>query len=319
MLHENIRLKYLITVLLLAIIPLSYANTQYRKDKDLVRTKHLKSGSRKIAITPVQPDAVQQRADDEAMQDTNPFVLSLYQPNYLLPAYYTFSPYHKIYQDNTPDAQKIQHVDVKFQFSIKIPIIVKILHLPSTLYLAYTQLSYWQAYNHSPFFRESNYEPALFISNNINWQWPFGWQMKFLNIGAMHESNGKGGKLERSWNRLYSEFIFGKGRWMVEFEPWFALDDSSIRLHNPDIEHYLGHGLMIVAYKIHNNTISLKTYNNLESGFHRGSFQLSWSFPISTHLKGYVQYFNGFGQSLIEYNHRTSNSFGVGISISDWI
>ncbi len=41
---------------------------------------------------------------------------------------------------------------MKFQISFKVPIWKNILDYPSTLFLAYTQRSYWQAYAHDPFF-----------------------------------------------------------------------------------------------------------------------------------------------------------------------
>ncbi len=58
----------------------------------------------------------------------------------------------------------------------------------------------------------------------------------------------------------------------------------------------------------------------LESGFDRGALQASWSFPLFDYpyLKGYVRYFNGYGESLIDYNNK-SQTLGVGISITDWL
>jgi len=57
--------------------------------------------------------------------------------------------------------------------------------------------------------------------------------------------------------------------------------------------------------------------NNLTSDG-KGALELSYSFPLYGKLKGYLQYFNGYGQSLIDYNAR-ANSFGIGVAISDWL
>jgi phospholipase A1 len=58
--------------------------------------------------------------------------------------------------------------------------------------------------------------------------------------------------------------------------------------------------------------------NNLRDD-NRGAVELSYSFPIRhTRLKGYLKYFNGYGESLIDYNHRIQ-SFGVGFLLSDWL
>jgi phospholipase A1/A2 len=264
--------------------------------------------------TPVDARVIQEQKVEESA-----FSILPYKPNYLLPFYYTFDPYREIYEGSTPDDQNIKKTEIKFQFSFKVPVWQKMFGKPVSLYVAYTQLSYWQAYQQSPFFRETNYEPEIFASYKIDKNILGNWQLNFVNLGAVHQSNGRGGDLERSWNRVYLVFITSLNNWMFELKSWFAIRDSSFREHNPDILRYLGHGKMIIAYKFHNNnTLALETRNNLESGFSRGALQFTWSFPLIKKIKGYVQIFSGYGQSLIEYDHYT-NSIGIGFALNDYV
>ena len=60
--------------------------------------------------------------------------------------------------------------------------------------------------------------------------------------------------------------------------------------------------------------------NAMESGFSKGTVELSWSFPLGNYeyFRGYVQYFNGYGQSLVDYNQHV-NSIGIGVSFTDFL
>ena len=57
--------------------------------------------------------------------------------------------------------------------------------------------------------------------------------------------------------------------------------------------------------------------NNLEKDTNRGAVQLGYSFPFNDRVKGYVQYFNGYGESLIDYN-RFQERISIGFKLSDW-
>lgn len=266
----------------------------------------------------VYADVVDQRVKDEDAIKNNPFLILPYEPTYILPAYYTQDPDYTAYQNETPSNEKLNNTELKFQFSFKVPIVKNIWHHKSNLFFAYSQLSYWQAYDSSAFFRETNYEPEMFVSNWWNKKLIDGWKWKFFDYGLVHQSNGRGGDNERSWNRTYIRGTFAKNQWMVSLQPWYIIHDSTTEDHNPDIGHYLGYGQAIIAYKYKKQTFSLSLENEAESRFARGSEILAWSFPLTAHLKGYVQAFSGFGQSLIEYNHYT-NSIGLGVALNDWV
>jgi len=261
-------------------------------------------------------------ADDRAQRENeippNFFAVTFYKPTYVFPYYYTRSPYTSIYQSNTPNNEEIMRSEVKFQLSFKVPIWKNIFNYPSNLYLAYSQMSYWQAYNKTAFFRETDYEPEMFLANEVNWQILKHWNINFLNVGAVHQSNGKGGSLERSWNRVYLEAVSSSDHWLFSVRPWLVFHDQSWAKYNPDIASYLGYGEIVLAYKFNQQVIALQTHNIFERGGRRVTGELTWSFPISSYLNGYFQFFSGYGQSLIEYDHRT-NSAGIGIALSNWV
>lgn len=258
------------------------------------------------------------RAKKEENIFPNSFAIVFYKPTYVLPYYYTGSPYYSVYNNNTPQDERLKNSEIKYQLSFKVPVWKNIFHYSTTLFLAYTQLSYWQAYNKTAFFRETDYEPELFIANEINLHLFGEWHTNFLNLGAVHQSNGYGGSMERSWNRIYLELIASNDNWMISLKPWFVIHDSALHRYNPDIVSYLGHGQVLVAYKYYRQVFSVIGRSFLEHGGRRSTGEFTWSFPITSNLSGYFQVFSGYGQSLIEYDHRT-NSVGIGIALSNWV
>ncbi|MHB1240276.1 MAG: phospholipase A [Gammaproteobacteria bacterium] len=259
------------------------------------------------------------RAPTELAQPAppNPFNISLYKPNYLIPYSYMTSPDRAVYAGHSPDGEQISHSEVQFQISLKVPVLADIAKTRVSLYGAYTQTSFWQAYNRSAFFRESDYEPEVFLE--YSWQRPLpgGWQWQLADLGFVHQSNGQGGTLERSWNRVYLSGTLVRQRWTVYLQAWHAIRGAGLLQHNPDISRYLGYGKWRVTYHRGRQSFSLMSRNNLTSGFSRGAWKLSWSFPLVQKLNGYVQVFSGYGQSLLEYNHRTT-AVGVGVAIKNW-
>lgn len=261
--------------------------------------------------SPKKESLIEKRLDALKSAEKNPFAIAFYRPTYILPIYYTDSPYTAVYRQNTPNNQSVMHNELKAQLSLMVPVIPRLMNDKTSLNIAYTQLNYWQVYASSQYFRETNYEPEIFISHHPRSNW-------LISAGLDHQSNGRGGDLERSWNRVIVSNLFSGENWLFGIRVWnLIFKNGSSNLHNADIAHYLGYDAILFSYKFHSLTASIQV-QNLESKLARGSTVLTISYPISKNFSLYGQYFNGYGQSLIEYNHKTQSA-GIGIALNDWI
>lgn len=248
------------------------------------------------------------------------FRLLPHRLNYLMPARYTTqvnerpgtpAPDHGINFD-----LPIQPAEAKFQFSIKVKAWEDIFGNNGDLWLAYTQQSNWQLYNHgiSAPFRETDYEPEVMLTLRTKAE-VLGWDWKLLNVGFVHQSNGQPLPFSRSWNRLYAQLGFEKGRWTMIARPWIRIPEKASGDDNPDIRDYLGDGDIRVAYQRNRQVYSLLGRYSVSG--QRGFAQFEWAFPISGALRGYLQASQGYGESLIDYNHAQA-TLGVGFLLLPW-
>jgi len=208
--------------------------------------------------------------------------------------------------------------EAKYQISFKIPLLTGILDKRTTLWFGYTQQSFWQVYNQdeSAPFRETNYEPELFFRYQTDYRIGPG-TLNGVTIGFNHQSNGQSEPRSRSWNRIMASAAYSYDRWLFVVQPWYRIKESS-KDDNEDIESYLGYADYLAVYKLtEDRTFSLKLRNNLESD-NKTSVEFGYSFPMGDSLKGFFQYYNGYGESLIDYNRRIER-FGFGIMLNDWL
>ncbi|MFT5730004.1 MAG: phospholipase A1 [Desulforhopalus sp.] len=165
-------------------------------------------------------------------------------------------------------------------------------------------------------FRDTNHEPEIWLQSRHKWQ-ILGLTNSVSQIGFNHQSNGRGGDLSRSWNRIFVNFIFEKTNFALSIKPWIDIGENK---DNPDIDDFLGYGEIRAGYAWKDHTLGIMIRNVLESSFEKGTVELSWSFPLWSYeyLRGYVQYFNGYGESLVDYD-RHANTIGVGVSVTDFL
>lgn len=245
--------------------------------------------------------------------------------NYILPAYVHLNPNRNPYtptqlqQNFTPS--QMQALEFKFQLSVKTKAAQNLFDTNADLWFGYTQVSHWQVYNkyESRPFRAHDYEPELFLTQSVASELPFGGRLRMLGVGAVHHSNGQSDPLSRSWNRAY---VMGGAEWgnlTVLPRLWTRLIYQYAKKpnDNPDIVDYYGYGDVRFLYQLNSDkTISgLARYNPMTG---KGALQLDYVYPIKKGVSGYVQLFQGYGQSIIDYNHK-STSIGVGVMLNDWM
>ncbi|RXJ96158.1 phospholipase [Malaciobacter molluscorum] len=235
------------------------------------------------------------------------FGLYPYKTNYLLPVTY-----------DTKQREGRDQYETKFQFSIEKPLFYNVFGLNETISFGYTQTSYWQTSEDSAPFRETNYEPEVFVTI------PYGNKqssLKAYKISLLHQSNGQDKEDSRSWNRIYLESYFQYTNLFFVPRIWYRIPESKNSDDNKDIEKYLGYGDITLIYPYKKHTFELKLRNNLRlNEDNKGSAEFNWSFPLPSFLSfantfGYLQVFTGYGNSLIDYD-KHMNKIGIGIAFS---
>ncbi|MDG1750626.1 MAG: phospholipase A, partial [Thalassotalea sp.] len=241
---------------------------------------------------------------------SNPYVLTPHKMNYFLPATYSNDINTAPYKNYSNWGDNLDSTEAKFQISVKVPLNHGDLFIKGDkVYFGFTLESWWQVYNDdiSRPFRETNYQPEGFYMAPLDWH-PLGTNTGFI-LGFEHQSNGRSGLLSRSWNRVYANFLFEKENLALSFRPWWRIPEGNAVSSqnnsaddNPDITDYMGHFELSAVYKLNGKyEISAQVRENFSE--HNGSIELGLTFPLWGKLRGYAQYFNGYGESLVDYNH----------------
>ena len=232
----------------------------------------------------------------------NALGIELYKFNYLLPV---------TYAKTVPDDGR-KSVETKFQISLAKPLFYDVFGLRESLVAAYTQTSWWQITKKSSPFRETNYQPEIFL-NFASPKYLEKIGVQNLKFGLLHESNGRDGTNSRSWNRAYVQGDLVYGDLTISPRVWSVIGEKN---DNKEILNYIGHGDLRLSYKLNNQIFSLMLRNNLHfDKTNKGTAELSYMFPIfSSGVYGYLQYFTGYGESLIDYDRHT-DKVGLGFVI----
>ena len=251
--------------------------------------------------------------------------LRAYQPVYLMPAFWTSYKNERpqsLNEQNTVPVGKEQNLtsmETKFQLSLKTKAVENLLGDNGDVWLGYTQSSRWQVYNgdESRPFRETNYEPEASLMFRTNYTL-LGLYGRLLGVTLNHQSNGRSDPLSRSWNRVIFNLGFEKDNFALMLRPWYRIEEDRSDDNNPEIKNYIGRGDMLAFYRWKEHDFSLMLRHSLKGGDDsHGAAQFDWVFPISGKLRGHFQLFDGYGESLIDYNHRATY-VGLGVSLMNW-
>ncbi|MCB2019201.1 MAG: phospholipase A, partial [Burkholderiaceae bacterium] len=272
------------------------------------------------AATPEKDTTLSKVWELDAADKQAPFRLLTYKANYLLPARYSTSPNtlpHSPNPNNTVTTPlDLDSTEAKFQLSVRLKAADNLFGDNGALWFGYTQQSNWQVYNASQSrpFRETDYEPEAILSFRTDAD-VLGWRWRLLNFGFVHQSNGRSDPLSRSWNRVYAQFGLERGDFTLLVQPWYRLPESASNDDNPDIQDYMGSGELRLIYANAGHALSAQARYSFSGN--AGGLKLEWAFPLIDQLKGYLQITSGYGESLIDYNHK-QNTIGLGLLLLPW-
>ena len=223
-----------------------------------------------------------------------------------------YEPFYFIAGMKSPNA--------KFQISFKYQLLYNEGYLATNLpalkgfHLAYTQTSLWDWNGPSAPFFDTSYKPEfLYSRERVAGGGTMDWFQLDLQGGVKHESNGKDGSNSRSLNLTYLRPTLTLGRdngLQLTLQPraWVYLGDLS---DNPDIADYRGYADLraILGWK---RGLQLSAFGRMGREANHASLQLDLTYPAmrifrSFSLYLHVQYFTGYGESLLEYNRRSEN------------
>jgi len=260
--------------------------------------------------------------EPEAKRGT--FVVRTYQPNFLLPVHYSNSINKMPTSPTHPDGgdfSAYRQTEAELQLSLRAKVVENFLLPNADVWVAYTQQSIWQLWNgqdSSPF-RSSDYEPeAMYvvpIPDKLG-ALPSDWRWRMALAGIAHESNGQADPLSRSWNRAYVGTAFTHDDFAFEARFNHRLAESGVD-DNPNITDYIGNTELTASWYPGETTMQLAARTSFKSTS-RGSLQFNWTHPVFANkpdgLRWYVQLFSGYGETMLDYNHRQT-SVGLGFTL----
>ncbi|MEK6697442.1 MAG: phospholipase A [Nitrospirota bacterium] len=211
----------------------------------------------------------------------------------------------------------------RFQISFKYLLTDKIIRGDDSLFLGYTQTSVWDLSSSSVPFYDTSYRPSLFYEVADTARIRRKGSLPWLQVGYEHESNGKAGADSRSMNIVFVRpcFYFGKPEdTHFRFAPkvWAYVGGGG----NSEMEHYRGYADLLGILEVGKGSGFFSESQlavTLRKGAHGhyGSVQADGAYPLGSTFYLHLQYFNGFGETILDYNKRETQ-YRLGIMLITW-
>ncbi|TEA79789.1 phospholipase A [Allopusillimonas ginsengisoli] len=186
-------------------------------------------------------------------------------------------------------------------------------------YLGYTQTALWDLSSDSSPFVDTSFKPSVFWRKDALWQSQDKQWFAGLQTGIEHESNGKAKDDSRSLNFFYVQPEFNyrlSGGSTLTFSPrvktYFGVAD------NPDYADYYGHVDWKLRWAQDNGLVLTGLYRDGDGSRYATQVEAAWPLRRTfINMNGYLyaQYTKGYGDTLLNYNHKTGSQFRIGLAL----
>ncbi|MGL4328305.1 MAG: phospholipase A [Tannerellaceae bacterium] len=215
-------------------------------------------------------------------------------------------PYFTLFKDNyflvgAPLGTKPtkENSNVKFQISISQRLTKSTLPFNTYLYLTYTQKVIWNVFEKSMPMKDMNFNPGIGLGRMIIHKDKV---IGFSYFQFEHESNGRDGDASRSWNKISMYAGLQLNRyWDVQAKFWLPIIDGSL---NKDILDYSGIFQISANYNWSDRFTAGMVFVKRRGFNFNGNLQLGLSYKLFKNQNQYLylQYYNGYGEYLLDYN-----------------
>lgn len=215
-------------------------------------------------------------------------------------------PYFTLFKDNyfvggttigkNPTAN---NSDVKFQLSISQRLTKSKLPFDTYLFIQYTQKAFWNVFQNSLPMRDLNFNPGIGLGHLIIRE------NKYIGKSYLmleHESNGRDSIDSRSWNKLSLALaLMINKNWEMQFSTWVPFVDGA---NNKDLLKYKGIFQLAGNYRTNNHRFNcglILTKRKTWLSFNT-QLEVSYKFNNKENQYFFLQYYNGYGENLLDYN-----------------